>query len=165
MASSAREQLLALLCAVVAERPVPPLDPQTGGEEHEALECIRLLSCLWSKQRIPTISSDPVCFGSAFIWLKPESFRYAFLRLLVAGVGDRDSEGADLIALELAAEPVPRDSVSPPDRFQAFSPSELHLVSEVIDELVESLPGELPETKRRIVRRAQCNWRRFAGRK
>lgn len=162
VSSHDRDELLYRLVAACDARPVPQLTSVAPDPfDHEA--CVASLSCLWDDVDVPNVTFDSVWIRAALVWLPDEVFRYAFLRLMAAGLGDTDSTATEAV-VETAAQPVASEATQPPDRFAAFSQADIELVSDIIDFFVSATDlDDLFPSSRRVYRRAQRNWKLFAS--
>lgn len=159
-----RRRLLAAIQSTCTEREVPKLE-FANLDPLDRDSCLRVLSPLWKGGSAPGCLQELHQITCAFVWPRGEVFRYGYFRLLAVAVNETETEGAATwAAIEIAAEPVPKGTKQPPGKFDAFSRSDILLVSEVLEFLVSmSEQEELTEIPRRVADRARSNWRRFAA--
>lgn len=163
MHATDRQTLAALLSHELLSRPAPPLVVDLS-DEFDRDRALRTLRWLWQPGETATIAADPDLLRSALIWLSPDEYRYAFLRLLIAVLRDPTDAYADLVLTEAAAT-IRKGSVDLPGQFRTLSPSEIRLVCQAVSRLASDRADVegLDDTTLRIHRRAVRNWRLFAN--
>ncbi len=163
MSDSGVEYLLARVQAAIRDRPIPPLNKHVGVDEGDWKLTVQVLGGLWSLEPAPQPSADLTVTTIALIGLSPAQFRFCILRLIESAL-QHPQGNAPMVVIEFAGEPVPRESAEPPQRFRGFSPDEIVLVRDCLDELIHRMaPGNLSDVAKRIIDRAARNWKRIAA--
>jgi len=162
MNDDTRCQLLERLRAALSAWPVPLLEPQSLRNIEFPYIC-EALGVLWKDGAAGPIPVDYLKIFSAAVHLSAEQFHFGFLRLLESALMHPETE-AGRAAIELASDPVPRDSTEPPVKFRDFPRDEIVLINDCLQAMIGSLDREqLSEIDLRATDRAIRNWNRFAA--
>lgn len=161
-----RRHLLEVVGDALASRRVPRLE-RSGCDSDDWQRMVQGIGPLWNTGNAPAITADPACITT--VWLTREQFRFAFLRLIESSLRHPESDLASVV-LEIAAEPVPSESMAPPARFSELSPDEVRIIAKCLSVLdtrndggQARLEGPSENAADRVVNRAVRNWTRFAA--